>query len=718
MVKRSFSVVSALDLALLFCACVPAVALAQSDAAREVAELRARKLYDRAHVHGLEQWRSESLSDRERAELAIQLAIVYTEHALYSPPVEREKLWSKADAICAAFIDGWPENPRRSLVETQRALVLLARGQQTREETFNMGDEDAAALVHLRAAARGLSTVATAVNEQLVELRLRPRTNASPDVLTVRELESLELNLALHLGGAQRQLGLCYPPRSADRDDALLQAVERLTPLAQRSPPDELAWKARVELVACQRELGRLQRAQDLLATWPSESMPSDIAPRLAAERVRLLAAAGQFTQAREAAKRATDIYADSGGELALAGLEAELAAWQHAARSGQAADSKRLTALAESIRERHGANFGRRAELLLGTTLAEASMRPSDIRDPPTILAAARHLYLTGRTGEAVASYERAGQMLDQRGQSNEAFSALMTAAAIEREAGRLATAGERYHRLALSARTHERAAEAHRLAILCAAKQLRQNASDTNESLVARYQQLLEEHLALWPDGPSSDELRLWLGQLLAEHGDWDNATRVLRRVSPASVQVHLESAPTETLIETLAAIDSAVFRPNTAPDVAKELGELAMEMVRQLEGRKADLDVRTRAALEMYRATALAAIGDRHGAANLLAQLAAQSPDNGDIQERYAQLLAGSESVSEQRQALAAWAAVEQRSRPGGDRWQRARRARIELLHRIGDREEADKLLRLTRLLYPDWERSESVMAEPAK
>jgi tetratricopeptide (TPR) repeat protein len=109
-----------------------------------------------------------------------------------------------------------------------------------------------------------------------------------------------------------------------------------------------------------------------------------------------------------------------------------------------------------------------------------------------------------------------------------------------------------------------------------------------------------------------------------------------------------------------------------------------------------------------LVRLRASALAAAGRRQEAIAAYAQLAEQLPDDGQVQESYAALLAGSDSAADLRAALVRWQQVEQRSRPGSTRWYRARQARIELLRRLGDHEAEEKLLRLTRLLYPDWDR----------
>ncbi|MEX2306060.1 MAG: hypothetical protein WD738_00610 [Pirellulales bacterium] len=677
---------------------------AEQGAARVMVELRQGEQYRQAEEYGTQQWRREDLPDRERAELAIQLALVYTEQALDAAPELRNALWSKADNACAALVDGWPENSRRSLVEVQRALVWLARGEQARQRP-----EIVQALDYFRVASRRLSDVAQAVGRELIELRLRPSSNRPRDSLSIQELESLEANISFQLARAQRQLGLCYPPRSADRDDALLQAVRRLTPLVQQTPPDELTWNARVELVACQRELGQSASARKLVSAWMQEKPPPKIAARLSADR---------------------------------------------------------------------------------------------EVAAPP--LAAS-----DGRV---------------------EGFDGAWMDAANERKAGRQAAAAEQYRRLALGQPKHSRAAEAHRLAILCTADLLRETPHADRPASAASYEALLKEHLARWPAQESADEVRLWLGQLLAVRGGWPAAIDVLQQVRPkapsiaesvqllihcyenrfrqsersesakllssatqylqpiitgtgnrwpdpwsdlqrdtvlALARLHLRysnkaspyaerllaaalsgkpavanptkdrsweaaarsllvaalvkngkttearahvnqlaDASAESLMEMLGDFDSQLASASPGGG-ERDLGELALVVVRLVDARRSELDASGIARLNAYRAAAVAATGDRAAALAQYAALAAQSPDDGEIQERYAALLAAADAPAEWRQAHARWQNVESRSRRGGPRWRRARRARIELLSRLGDRAEAEKLVRLTRLLYPDWD-----------
>lgn len=815
-------------------------ARAESADERFLAGLSERHLYRLADVYGTKRWARDDLSDRDRAELAIGLALVYTDQALASPPGERAAAWKKAQDVCEALLADWPNNPRRRLVEVQRALVSLARGRQIREEsvgTANASTGHAEALEHLRTASRQLADIAEAVNQELTDRRMRPTGDVSPAALSTSELQSLEANVRYQLARAQHQLGLCYGPRTADRDDALLQALSRLEPLVQQTELDDLAWLARLEAAACQRELGRLQEALERLNAWAADEAPPGVAARLAAERVRLLLAAGKVDDAGRVADEALRSAKAASGDLALAQLEVSLARWREAShRTGsthQPADADALTAEVAAIGRQHGPYWARRAESLVGRALATS--QPTGNAD--ALLLAAKNLYLNGRPDEALAAYDQAAAHFATSQRPNEAFAAAMTAAAIVRQENRWADAAERYRRLSLDEPRHPRAAEAHRLAILSMADLLRERDGEERQPIAASYEALLDEHLKRWPDGPVADQVRWWLGRLLASRHDWKAARGVLQQIPPSSEHfqnaVYLvvecyeaelkrsdgpENDATDRQAELLATVTKylepvvarmhnqppgewtelecwaavtladlqlryATGRPTDAvrllgpvvralfagsesqaegPDPAwqqqalslyivtlahigkhedagnllqwqaanfpaalpgtldrlgeqltadgsvaeRETAELVLEGLQLVDPQQITVDEPTRRRLVRRRASALAVAGRRDEALREYADLAERLPDDGNIQESYAVLLAQSESPAELREALTRWHEVEQRSRSGSPRWRRARRARIELLVRLGRRDEAEKLLRLTRLLYPDW------------
>jgi hypothetical protein len=164
-------------------------------------------------------------------------------------------------------------------------------------------------------------------------------------------------------------------------------------------------------------------------------------------------------------------------------------------------------------------------------------------------------------------------------------------------------------------------------------------------------------------------------------------------------------VKSEAPDLLLEALPTIVAEIPLATTTA-ARKDLGELALSLVQRLDAVSGKLDEKSLAQLNAGRAAALAAIGDRTAALTQYGALAAQYPDDADVQEQYAALLAASDVPVDLRNALAQWQAVEVRSRRGGDRWHRARAARIHLLSRLGESEQAEKLTRLTRLLYPDW------------
>ncbi len=606
-----------------------------------VAELRERGMYEQAVEQGSGEWGREDLSDRERAELAIQLALAYTDQALRAAPELRGAMWAKADGACAAFIDGWPDNPRSRLVEVQRALVSLARGIQARELS-----DHAAVVEHLRAAVRMLSAVAEAVGRDLIDRRLRPRNGAQTDALSLDELESLELHVAYHLARAERQTALCHAAGTADRDDLLLQASRRLSPLVTHAPADELVWNARVELIACQRELGNPQTGQRLIDAWLKEDPPVDIASRLAAE-----------------------------------------------------------SAHPES---------------------AVATTSPSPADAPP------------GKVINDTAVRE----------------------AEADRAAGQFAAAARKYREFALSQPEKLSSAEAHRIAILCTADLLRETAPGDRATIAQTYEVLLQEHLRIWPTQATADDARMWYGRLLAGRHELLAAIAALQQVTPTS-RHYAESVQlvvnyydrwlrhdgdaqhkTQERADLLAAATRYLQPIITGPenrwpnpwndlqrDTAVSLARLHVRyadpalpypeqlLSAALRGNSAVANsqvsenwyatARTLLVVALARNGKVANASDRHAALAHYAAAADEAPDDGDVQEQYAMLLGASDSTDELRQSLARWQAVESRSRRGGERWRRARRARIELLTRLGESAEAQKLVRLTRLLYPDWD-----------
>jgi hypothetical protein len=696
---------------------IAVTAQAQPSAPLSVAEMRRRGEYRQAEQFGLEQWRRDTFPDRERAELAIQLALVYTEQALSSPRESADSLWNKAQDICQQFTAGWPENPRGILVEVQRALVSLARGTQAREQWRDMVQ----AVEHLRTALRQLGELSDRTSRALIEQRLRGRTKQSPDLLTIDELESLEVNLAFHLARAQRQLGLCYAPRSADRDDALLQAVQRLAPLAARTPANELVWNARLELIECYRELGKSVAARKSAEDWLRENPPAEVAKRLTVNPTISEPYLEQYLP-----KRHHDDF-----EKALAAANRERSAGRFAPAAEQyrqlalqqpnhprAAEAHRMAILqvAEILRASDStekAAFAATYEELLREHLAQWANQSSadDVR-----------LWL-GRLLVTRREWQRAIDVLQQVRPETTAYSASVKLI-IECYENQLRDWAESLEKSDAST---------HRNRLLSAAtQQLQPIITGPNNQWPAEWNDLQRDvALALarlhlrYTEEPSPYAEKLLIAALRgatnidsANRTSWRGTARcqlLIALVRNGKVEdVHplldeaILSASADVLLELLADLDRqmavAMSSAQKDPHVA---GQVALKIARHLDAHRTDLATDALPRLAMYRATALATTGERAAAHAQMGALATEWPNNADIQERYAMLLATSDSPEELRQAVGQWQKVEGGSRSGSPRWRRARQARIELLTRLGDTADAEKLLRLTRLLHPDWD-----------
>jgi tetratricopeptide (TPR) repeat protein len=168
-----------------------------------------------------------------------------------------------------------------------------------------------------------------------------------------------------------------------------------------------------------------------------------------------------------------------------------------------------------------------RKAEMLLARAMADSTGPQS----AELLAQAAAGYYRGGQLDRALAAYDQASQRAREMRQPEQAFQSAFTAATIEKERHHYRDALARYR--ALAAQPEEpKAAEAHLLAVYCAA----QLAQAEQPPKLDEYDRLLREHVAAWPDGPTSSQARTWLGRLAVHRGDWQDAIDTLRHVKPA--------------------------------------------------------------------------------------------------------------------------------------------------------------------------------------
>ncbi|MBI3863790.1 MAG: hypothetical protein HY290_18025, partial [Planctomycetia bacterium] len=100
--------------------------------ARYFRELRRRGLFKLAESYCLERLSHSGVSTAERTELTLELARTLAEHANFAGSAEQDELWARSDAALSELLKAEPDNPRRLLLEVQRALLPATVGHSRR----------------------------------------------------------------------------------------------------------------------------------------------------------------------------------------------------------------------------------------------------------------------------------------------------------------------------------------------------------------------------------------------------------------------------------------------------------------------------------------------------------------------------------------------------------------------------------------------------------
>ena len=200
------------------------------------------------------------------------------------------------------------------------------------------------------------------------------------------------------------------------------------------------------------------------------------------------------------------------------------------------------------------------------------------------------------------------------------------------------------------------------------------------------------------------------------LADPGDaspeWTHAAESLlvfalagqgQRQEAAETLARLSGGPPAQLLGTLDGLARAGRQ--AAPDVRRELAELQLQTIALIKARWNDLHAEQQRRVERLHAQALADAGRANDAIAAYAELAELYPDDGDIQEAYAALLAEQSDARSQQLALARWRTIEKRTPSDTERWYRAKYAIAELHLRQGRVEQAAKMIDLLELLHPE-------------
>jgi hypothetical protein len=493
--------------------------------------LRERRLFQLAEKCCLSELQASRLTDERRAQLAVELSRTYAQHALHSAPSERDARWTQAMQVTETFLKDEATNPQVVLVQVQAGLVNLAHGELLRQEAEVVpgGKRLEESRHYLRTS---IAQLQAAGQEIAVQLRRQNLGQANgPGVLTADELAPLAKNVNYQLARAFRNQGQSYPPASADRSAALLQAVELLDSLAKLDTIDPLAWQSRLDEVICYGLLDDADAAARRLSLLDEQHPPPEVVLAARAERLQLALKAHRLDDARKIVEAGRAQDGRTSSELDYATVEAYLAFWRASLAAEKPEEANRWqTKASDMIHEidrLYGPYWSRRAEGLLAGIVSASS----GTDDVAVLMRAAESYYRAGRDDEAVTAFDRTRQQAETSKDFAKAFSAGYTAAAIEQQQKHLAEAAARFRQLSLAMRENEKAPDAHLLAIYNSAQLL----TDQTPAAWADYVQMLEEHLKLWPTSATADQSRLWLGRWQERQRAWPEAIAAYSQIKP---------------------------------------------------------------------------------------------------------------------------------------------------------------------------------------
>jgi hypothetical protein len=177
-------------------------------------------------------------------------------------------------------------------------------------------------------------------------------------------------------------------------------------------------------------------------------------------------------------------------------------------------------------------------------------------------------------------------------------------------------------------------------------------------------------------------------------AGQGDGQQARETLGAISEAD---HAELFAVITRLEGLA---STAQGP-----LSRELAELVLVAVERLKPARDQLTAQHARQLDMATAGALTILDRSSQAQTLLQRLAEQYPQDGEVRELLATTLGAREDAASRETALNQWRQLERGSKAASPRWFRARYQQARLLVALNRRDEAQKLLGVTRLVHPE-------------
>ncbi|MCA9149449.1 MAG: hypothetical protein KDA92_09130 [Planctomycetales bacterium] len=506
--------------------------------------LQQQRLYRLAGLNAERQLSRITDDDRARSQWIRELLTARSLEALEMSHDLAAPQWQQLDADFARWQAELRDDFARAEVDAKYEYVRYRRAKWM-VDTANLDANRAETLGRAGGLLREISGRLRSLDDRLSQLIRDPSTRDSPALsVAAKRLQQQSKLLAGEVRLAHSQ---CYLPGSADATHLLSEADDHFKELARAVPPTEVSLTARLREAETQRRLGQFEFAQRYLASFPAE-LPADFDSQLRqVEEAELQIDLGRPQNSIELLNEPLQRPARAGegewrGAARLTVIRAYLAlAEQSSKANADKPDSSVSRAYLSaavrqiaSLEQESSRYWVRRAEAMLASVGGNARLSPTESSSSPgdaeidILSRSAANFFRRDQHSDAIVAYRKAAGLAFNAGQLTKSYDLAIKAAAILHQDKQHRDAVNEFNQIVDKYPREPRVAQADWLAILNSAQLLAKNELDVDS-----YTNHLRQHISRWPDDATSQAARDWLGRLLQQLGQDQEARDVWQAI-----------------------------------------------------------------------------------------------------------------------------------------------------------------------------------------
>ncbi|MDO4583581.1 MAG: hypothetical protein Q4D62_05700 [Planctomycetia bacterium] len=473
-----------------------------------------------AEVYCQEQLAKEGISEEKQLRLTAELLRVGAQQALLAPDSQQPAWWERLQRTYTETSRQFSESPWQVLLDYQWSVALLARSQQLwilspPSEPGKEAEVSSDFRTFLRQAIRILKEAEIS----LQSVSSTPFQTSSKNLAEMKSWQKISLlhQVRFQLLQAWKFQGETYPPESADRLQALGQALEMIPLLSGAWEGSLQKWIILVEEITCYRLLGEMEKAWRRIEVLEELSLPPSFASDLQAEKLRYWLDKKNYAAIREFLKthlREKRVGENANWDYAL--LEVTLAFWQESLKKPPLETSetwvreKDVRTLLEQIRQKNSPWWVRKSEILFAVTIHRMTREGTLTGNLPMQVWRAEQACRSGDLEKALAACEEAWQTAEKERDRDSAWQVGRWIAAMLCTEKKWADAARWFQKMSVAFPEEPDSVKNHALAIQLVEKWVDEtletahfeNRSQEVENALDRYQELLVEHYQLFAE------------------------------------------------------------------------------------------------------------------------------------------------------------------------------------------------------------------------